>query len=157
MGAAIAAVALVFVLLPLLNGEGVLHSARSAREQAADDHHRAGAIQALREIEFDRATGKLSDSDYAELKASYTAKAVTELRASDAAADAAADPVEALVRAARSRAAGCGGCGEIPPEVDAVYCSTCGHYLRGWCGQCGESITGAGARFCTSCGWRVAV
>jgi hypothetical protein len=30
------------------------------------------AIDALREIEFDRATGKLSDDDYAALKTEYT-------------------------------------------------------------------------------------
>jgi hypothetical protein len=156
VGAAFAAVALVFVLLPLLNGEGVLHAAGSRRERAVDVQHQAGAIQALREIEFDRATGKLSDRDYDDLKSTYTAQAIRELRASDAAADVAEDPAEALVRAARSRAVGCGSCGEVPPEVDATYCSTCGHYLRGWCGQCGDAITGAGARFCASCGWRVA-
>ena len=42
------------------------------------------AVEALREIEFDRATGKLSDEDYAELKASYTREALAELRAADA-------------------------------------------------------------------------
>ena len=98
----------------------------------------------------------MSDQDYAQLKSAYTAKAIVELREADAAAEAAVDPAEALVRAARARAVGCGRCGELPPEADAVYCSGCGHYLRGWCGQCGEAITGAGARFCAACGWRVA-
>ena len=40
----------------------------------------AVALRALKEIEFDRATGKLSDSDYEQLKAKYTAEAVAAMR-----------------------------------------------------------------------------
>ena len=47
------------------------------------------AVVALREIEFDRATGKLSDTDYAELKSRYTERALAAMRArGDAGADA---------------------------------------------------------------------
>src|SRR2546426_11685291 len=41
----------------------------------------AVALRALKEIEFDRATGKLSDTDYDALKAEYTAAALAALRA----------------------------------------------------------------------------
>ena len=51
---------------------------RPARAPAAAPE---SAIDALREIEFDRATGKLSDDDYAALKAQYTRTALVELRA----------------------------------------------------------------------------
>jgi hypothetical protein len=160
VGAAIAAVALVFVLLPLLSGEGVAPvRPRPAGAPEPFDLRREGAIQALREIEFDRATGKLSDADYAELKADYTAQAVAVLQAADAVEAARAadgDPAEALVRALRARVQDCGSCGAVPAEPDAVYCSSCGHYLKGGCAQCGAPIVGEGARFCTSCGWRVA-
>ncbi len=157
VGAAMAAVALVFVLLPLLNGEGVPAS-EPDRLQPPPDARRDRAVQALREIEFDRATGKLSDDDYAELKADYTAQALVAMRAADAAAaiDAGGDRIEALVQSARARAVTCRTCDAIPPEPDAVYCSACGSYLRGDCRQCGEPIAGPGARFCTSCGWGVA-
>jgi hypothetical protein len=162
VGAAIAAVALVFVLLPLLSGEGVGQPRRRAAAPEPVDLRHEGAIQALREIEFDRATGKLSDADYAELKADYTAQAVAVLQAADAAAErgaaapAGGDAAEALVRALRARVQDCGACGLVPTEPDALYCSGCGHYLKGGCGQCGAPIVGEGARFCTACGWRVA-
>src|SRR5687768_9273174 len=38
------------------------------------------ALAALKEIEFDRETGKLSDTDYEHLKAKYTAAALEALR-----------------------------------------------------------------------------
>src|SRR5215212_5521274 len=44
------------------------------------------ALAALKEIEFDRETGKLSDEDYAFLKTKYTGVALDALRAEDAAA-----------------------------------------------------------------------
>jgi hypothetical protein len=37
---------------------------------------RAVALRALKEIEFDRATGKLADADYDALKQRYTAEAL---------------------------------------------------------------------------------
>src|SRR5213076_2598028 len=42
---------------------------------------RAVALRALKEIEFDRATGKLSDADYDVLKTRYTSEALAALRA----------------------------------------------------------------------------
>src|SRR2546425_8146513 len=51
--------------------------------EAPDDDLSPGAValRALKEIEFDRATGKLSDTDYDALKAEYTAAALAALRA----------------------------------------------------------------------------
>ena len=122
------------------------------------------AVRALREIEFDRATGKLADADYESLKASYTARALTELRSADAAAaaitEAGATPsndvVEALIARARSSAVTCAVCESLCPEPDAVYCSTCGHYLPGRCNKCGVTIAESGARYCSACGWTLA-
>jgi Double zinc ribbon len=121
------------------------------------------ALVALKEIEFDRETGKLSDSDYQMLKAKYTAAAVEALRAE------AADKVdlEAMV-AARVRllspattttttpAPTCPACGPRP-EPDAVFCSECGRRLfaAGSCTRCGATIV-PGSRFCDSCGCQVA-
>src|SRR5512138_779983 len=42
------------------------------------------ALAALKEIEFDRETGKLSDEDYAYLKTKYTGAALEALRAEEA-------------------------------------------------------------------------
>jgi double zinc ribbon protein len=122
---------------------------------------RGVALTALKEIEFDRETGKLSDADYAFLKEKYTAAALDALRADTP------DDIEAMV-AARVRvlrtgpapgdasAAVCPTCGPRP-EPDAVFCSTCGQRLpvAGRCEHCGAALAPEG-RFCEGCGSRVA-
>jgi hypothetical protein len=107
------------------------------------------ALSALKEIEFDRETGKLSDQDYEELKRRYTVAALEALRADSevSAPEPASDDIESLVaarvRALRfalgsissddpgtpaSSALVCASCGPRP-EPNAVFCSTCGRVV----------------------------
>ncbi len=123
-----------------------------------EETRRGIALSALREIEFDRATGKLSDVDYEFLKSRYTAEAVAALRAEAVDADAA--DVEARI-AARAKAIAegtpaCPQCGPRP-ESDALFCSTCGRQLESadHCARCGAAIPPDG-RFCEACGNAVA-
>src|ERR1051326_5344418 len=53
--------------------------ARIPELEAADETRRGIALLSLKEIEFDRATGKLSDADYEALKARYSAEALAAL------------------------------------------------------------------------------
>ena len=93
---------------------------------------RGAALAALKEIEFDRATEKLAEHDYAELKARYTAEAVAAMRAEDQTRR--IDDVESMI-AARTAALRnatppvCSECGPRP-ETDAVFCSRCGRALN---------------------------
>src|SRR6058998_3560197 len=66
--------------LPHGRGEG----GRGGEGEDPDDDlsPRAVALRALKEIDFDRATGKLSDEDYGTLHARYTAEALDALRGS---------------------------------------------------------------------------
>ena len=148
VGTALAVASLAFVLYPLFFGVSDRRRRRSTA-RAADD----SPIVALREIEFDRATGKLSESDYAELKKKYSDQALRELRATGIVSTVAAmaDPVEARVREYRLTHRECSTCG-VRPEADAVYCSTCGSYLERACPQCGAAVTEAGSSFCSTCG-----
>jgi hypothetical protein len=103
-GTLLALAALTYVLYPLLMGgahEGNLVA-------PPFEPNRNQAVDALREIEFDRETGKLSDADYDSLKASYTAQAIVAMRSSTG-------PV-------------CPRCGPRP-ETDARFCSSCGNKL----------------------------
>lgn len=122
------------------------------------------ALAALKEIEFDRETGKLSDADYALLKAKYTAEALEALRGEEGAG---ANDIEALiaakVRSLRSASPttslgspSCAECGPRP-EPDALFCSSCGRRLATStpCGGCGAAIV-PGSRFCEGCGRPVA-
>jgi hypothetical protein len=180
IGTALALGGLSLVLSPLLSDEPASTrrreaervAARASRAQQRDEPRADGAIAALREIEFDRETGKLSDVDYAELKQRYTQSAIDEMRAqramsAKAAAAAAApvpravadnvsaDPAEAAIERARAAQKSCEVCGPRP-EPDAEYCSTCGVYLAGACGECGAPVELAGSRFCTQCGEQLA-
>ena len=127
------------------------------------------ALTALKEIEFDRETGKLSDVDYEFLKAKYTAAALDALRRERG--EEAPDDIEAMIAAkvqalrsvsaptspdASAPAPVCTGCGPRP-EADAIFCSSCGHRLptRGACDQCGAALA-PNSRFCEACGRQVA-
>lgn len=153
LGTFLAVGALAFVLYPLLIGAVPVPRRRLATGSAASAAAESEAVAALREIEFDRVTGKLSDSDYEELRTRYTARALQALRAVDAATP--EDAAEAAVREYRSRLRNCPKCGPRP-EPDAEYCSNCGLYLAGACGSCEAPVTEPGAAFCTSCGRQLA-
>ncbi len=141
---------LIAVLAVLLVLEPIIRAASGqvmrAPEPLFDDsdaevdplaRRRDQALAALREIEFDQATGKLSDDDYQRLYARYSVEAVAALRAEDAAggppaggAGAGVDAVEQLIAEARSSARRAG----------ARFCE-----------ECGAALEGSG-RFCVACG-----
>jgi RNA polymerase subunit RPABC4/transcription elongation factor Spt4 len=123
------------------------------------------ALTALKEIEFDKETGKLSDADYEFLKGKYTAAALDALRHEPE--KGVSDDIEAMVaakvRALRSASTpapsdvrSCESCGPRP-EPDAVFCSTCGRPGPGRlaCDQCGAALQ-PDSRFCEACGRQVA-
>ena len=171
IGAALAVAALVYVLFPLFDVVAPLRARLTGPAAGPSE----SAIDALREIEFDRATGKLSDEDYASLKATYTRSALVELRSragsadvgvpaaapvdvasgapapNGGALDGAVDPAEAAVRRYRSIRRSCDTCGPRP-EPDPAFCSSCGKYLKGTCAHCGAAVDAPASRFCSSCG-----
>ncbi|HEY6210255.1 MAG TPA: hypothetical protein VIW28_14420, partial [Gemmatimonadales bacterium] len=81
--------AVFFILKPILwprlesgNGTRETGDGEGEGDDPEDDlSPRAVALRALKEIEFDRATGKLSDDDYDALKRRYTTEALAALRA----------------------------------------------------------------------------
>lgn len=151
VGTVLAVGALAYVLFPLLITSAPPRRPRAITVAAAAPEQEA--VVALREIEFDRATGKLSDADYAELKTRYTARAIEAIRSS--AGGATDDAAEAAVLAYRARIKSCARCGPRP-EPDAVYCSRCGSYLARACARCDTPVTEPGAAYCTGCGHTLA-
>ena len=153
VGTILAVGALAYVLFPLLGVTmpAVRRHVPAARGKSDAEEHEA--VVALREIEFDRVTGKLSDSDYDELRTRYTERALQALRAS--AAPAPADAAEAAVLAYRARLQSCVRCGPRP-EPEPAYCSNCGLFLAGACGSCGSAVTEPSATFCGACGRQLA-
>lgn len=170
-GIALALIALVIVLAPVFSDDPpteIRAAHRTRPKLEIDDEPVPGsAIEALREIEFDRETGKLSEEDYDGMKARYTVQALVELREQDAsrsagtsssgtvAATSSADVAERLVRKYRPGTTTCSAHG-VRPEPDALFCSECGAYLPGTCDQCGMQVTAAGAHYCSGCGHTLA-
>ena len=159
LGTLLALAGLGFVLWPLFAHAGDLPLRRSGLGDAPVLAPEQDPVDVLREIEFDRVTGKLSDDDYAVLKAQYTERALAVLRAGESADAAQAmapeDAAEAAIRRHRAQLAECAHCGPRP-EPDAVYCSDCGRYLAGRCPRCGAAANEPGARFCGGCGQELA-
>ena len=159
LGILLAAGATYYVLIPILRPPQ-----ESANRVAADDEGddpaddmrpQTVALRALKEIEFDRATGKLSDTDYDQLKAKYTQEALAALRE-----ESGVRSLEPGLKPAPDSRLPTPRCPEhgTRPESDAQFCSDCGRRLgtaRGYCARCGTALDD-GARYCNRCGARVA-
>lgn len=175
-GVVVAFVAVLLVLQPLFSPRAAAQAAVEASaevefvELEESESPKIQALLALKEIEFDRATGKLSDDDYRELKAKYATTALEAIRREEAEgtggaarAEGTGDEAEALIRkVAAGRTAVCPSCGPRP-EDDAMFCSKCGRPLtvrepggatRQYCSGCGMKLE-ADARFCPGCGTKV--
>lgn len=155
LGIALSAAAVYFVLRPILSP--VPHDVGSEVPDEGEDpeddfSRRAVALRALKEIEFDRATGKLSDADYDALTRKYTGEALAALR------EEAATPLPVAVGLSHPGPAVTCPTDGPRPEADARFCSACGRRLGeapGYCTRCGTALEPA-ARFCARCGVKVA-
>ncbi len=164
----------LFVAAPLTGG--LRARAKRSREELEVDHweHEHGlAVQGLRELEFDREMGKLSDPDYASLKASLEGRALQAMAAlqrfkeQDRAADLAVVTVRPKLREAAAIADEIAamskpppaipivsGIGNLPPPVTSPRAAITeiggGRRIR-FCPQCGMRTPMAG-NFCGECG-----
>ena len=158
IGTLLAIAAMAWVLSPLFRADAGVVAAPYSPARADLGARRERAVEALREIEFDQATGKLSDADYAMLKTRYTRQAVAAMRSESGAPVVDESEIEAAIRRAREAQATIPACSVhgLRPEPDAAYCSECGRFLGGACAHCGSNTSAAGARFCEGCGHRLA-
>ena len=169
-GVVVAIVALLVVLQPLLRPDVRVADLRSPQHEddfsdiEESESPKIQALLALREIEFDRATGKLSDVDYASLKHKYAESAVSAIREERDVdqqtphIESENDAAEMMIARARStRLTVCPTC-DHKLEVGSIFCSNCGRSLivdesPSRCWVCGADLT-SGAKFCGECGTR---
>ncbi len=155
VGVLVALAAVALVLDPLIRPEAI-RPEPPMREDVDDpvQQRKELALAALKEIEFDRATGKLDDADYERMKAKYTAEALEALREVDAAnAPAPVEPALAVAMAgAGAVAAGMVGGGADPVEALVAAKRKAGKG-RKFCTECGAEVEGKG-KFCVECGAR---
>ncbi|MGC2276300.1 MAG: c-type cytochrome biogenesis protein CcmI [Candidatus Binatus sp.] len=161
----VAGVAL-FVAAPL--GIGLVGArARSAGELQIDrhEHERALAVQGLRELEFDREMGKLSDADYDPMHKALEERALTAMaaveRIRDTAANAKKPSVTPLTQAIRRSAPAPRRIDPIPtlvlhnesphpPHASSAQPPAASSKIR-FCPECGTRAA-IDSKFCAQCG-----
>ena len=133
-GLLLAAGVVLFVLEPVLSGRGApLYSGDDDYDDAAA--RRRVALTALRDLEYDRATGKLDSRDYEQLKAELSREALGHLERED---EPGARGDSAVERASR----------DLEEEIAQLR----GALREGMlCASC-EHLNSVGARFCGRCG-----
>jgi hypothetical protein len=165
------AAALLAVAYPVLTRGSASTSSASA-EESLDEllGQRDTAMQALRELNFDRRMGKISDEDFAVFELNLRQNAAETLRALDEWETQTDDELdrsmEREVAARRSQliagARACPACGR-PAADDDKFCAICGAALAAApaadvvpsagfvCAKCGRSAD-PDDRFCAGCG-----
>jgi hypothetical protein len=153
-GVVVALAALALVLEPLVIGRPRFKAAGGWSPDDGDidftdveesESPKIQALLALKEIEFDRETGKLSDEDYSTMKSNYQRAALLAMEQEETeGTDSRSEPV-----------AVCPSCGPRP-EATARFCSECGGVveIKGEskrCSGCGMPAP-PGAKFCGECG-----
>jgi hypothetical protein len=86
------------------------------------EREKAMVLRSLKELEFDRAMGKIDDADYAQLNTGLRARAIALMEALDREKAAKPSPV------ARAVAGACAKCGTTN-DADARFCKSCGDRL----------------------------
>jgi hypothetical protein len=133
---ALVGIAALRMLRPLVSAQIERTSMVGQRTRVALEREKMLALRAIKELEFDRAMGKLSDADWAEMSGRLRARAARLIRQLDASAGY-RDQIErelakrlganpGVVAPAASRA--CASC-QTPNDADARFCKSCGQRL----------------------------
>ena len=120
-------------LRPLVSSEEDRTVMIGQRTRVALEREKALALRSIKELEFDRAMGKLSDADFAEMSGRLRARAARLIKQLDAGASYRArvehDLQKRLGDAAKTVAPpGCVSCGTVN-DADARFCKGCGAKL----------------------------
>lgn len=119
--------------LPLTDAdETAMPPVLGGRTRAALEREKALALRAIKELEFDRAMGKVSDADFAEMSARLRARAARLLRQLDAGVVYREEIERELARRVGEAPAptigACDACG-TGNDPDARFCKSCGAKL----------------------------
>jgi rubrerythrin len=137
-------VTIMVVGYPLVNAQGYEFGGASLNGDENLEHlasARNSVFEAIRDLEFDRATDKLSDADYRLMRGRFDTRAAEVLQKMDA-----LDAAKAK-RASTAREASGGEAGDKAqtPRSGAK---------KGFCNRCGTRLEAAD-RFCPTCGSRL--
>jgi len=122
-------------VLPLVSAHEDRTVMVGRRTRAALEREKMLALRAIKELEFDRAMGKLSDADWQEMSGRLRTRAARLMRQLDAGAgyrdrieQELAKRLESIGAKEATATAGCASCG-TQNDQDARFCKNCGSKL----------------------------
>lgn len=144
MAAALIGLAVLRSLRPLMETEEERPSAVGQRVRAGLEQEKALVLRTIKELEFDRAMGKLSDEDFKEMGGRLRTRAARLIRQLDAGVDyrsqIEADVAKRLGSDALGRPAGKERAGR-EAENSCTKCSTANDPDARFCKACGERLS----------------
>jgi membrane protease subunit (stomatin/prohibitin family) len=161
--ATLGAMVVAFVLYPVFTatGTGGAHAALDETEIALSDLNdkKAMLYDAIQDLDFEKAAGKVSDADYDNARNDYLTQVAVVIEKIDALTPSApsASPTQKSPQRGDGQRAKleleCASCGELNPKA-SNFCCQCGEPLTKTCASCGDSLVD-NARFCSGCGEKV--
>lgn len=136
------------VVPPLLRREAADPDDAPARDLVLE---RERVFGALRELEYDRAMGKVDYEDYAALQRVFTRKAVALLKAEESILKDLDDALEAEIAWERAQLRGHPGAAGAE-TAGGTWSDAAPSGLTRFCSQCGARLVTPGQRFCHQCG-----
>jgi hypothetical protein len=146
--AGLASVAFYRTVVPLVTpGYEDEREPLSERLRADLEREKALTLRSIKELEFDRAMGKLSDQDFDQMAARLRARALGIMKQLDAGASAYRERIEQELAARLGSAPGpkTTPADESKPELHVRHCASC------------DTANDVDAKFCKSCGKSLAV
>ena len=115
----------------------------------------------IKDLDFEKASGKLSDADYESSRNDYIAQVSAAIaRIDELTRQAKPKPKKKKTAKSKKAAPGskaetiaCTSCGEANPK-GSKFCLECGSAFEAKCGLCGETLPPK-AKFCNACGEKV--
>ena len=141
--AGLAAAGFYRMLAPLVSDEALATVASlSDRVRTALDREKALTLRSIKELEFDRAMGKVSEKDFDEMAGRLRTRAVALMKELDQGPSTYRSAIERELNQRLSKRGSappapanivCGGCGAAN-DLDAVFCKKCGSKVTAPCG-----------------------
>ena len=161
--ATLGTVVVAFVLYPVFAKEASEPFGLDETQSELRDleEKKAQILSNIKDLDFEKASGKLSDADYESSRNDYIAQVSTlNTRIDELAPQPKPKPKKKktakskrAVPESKAETIACASCGEANPKR-SKFCFECGSSFEAQCGACGATLPRA-AKFCNACGEKV--